>query len=185
MREIASLLRQRRWAWGVVLSAAGLALAMLATHATLLRRAAQAGTSLRGLQQQEHAMGQAHDALQVDGRPSLLRRFVSNASGDPEALLKRTQRSAVTAGVTLALISSANVPGTQQTVGHTELVLAFNGSYANVKGLLAETLDRSPSPVLRRFALRRLNSPTELQAQAGLWLVLPPLPSPDAMGEGH
>jgi hypothetical protein len=178
-----SALRYRRLAWGVAAVTGVLVLACLTTHAVQLHRLVTADASLRATRQQESK--QSHAVREVRGvEPYLLSHPVSpgKSPGDPTSLFTRAQRSAAAAGVPLVFISSATILSTERTLGHTEFGIAVSGTYAQVKGLLAETLERSADRVLRHLALRRLNSSAELRAEAVVWLLLPPA---EASGAGR
>ena len=89
-------------------------------------------------------------------------------------LLEELRRAASEAGVTLsALTSDARAP-TERTLGRLQIAVVLRGSYPAVKAAMAHVAARFPNLVFQRVSVRRLATPTDVEARVDVVLPSPP-----------
>jgi len=126
------------------------------------------------------AAGLARDlrALQATGSASApagdyARRLPPSAPVEP--VVDRLQRAGAAAGVTFGSFSATARPASEQALGRTELAVTLRGSYANLKPVLADVLQRFPALVLQHLTLRRGATGGDLEARIDVVLPTRPL----------
>ena len=177
--------RSRRVAATALCMAAAAALFMAGLQLALARQAAATSTLQQQLQSQRHLLASSLVQVPLNVHEGALQRLTSRTPSD-EALIKEIQRAALSLNVSLAGVSSTATAATEQSLGRRDLTFTLNGSYTNIKAVLAELRDRHPSVVLRHLTFRRMNAPSELQAQVGVQLLSrPQVSAGDVAGTGR
>lgn len=162
----------KRWAIGAGLALSALA-AMSAWRFGLDHEADELNASVAGLRQKLQAPSATRgaDLQAVDFTQRL------PAAIAVEPVVRELQRSSAALGVAFVSVSNAGRAATLQTLGRGELAITLRGAYPKLKTVLAETLDRFPGLIVQRLTLRRMATPTDLEAHVDLVLVTRPLPA--------
>lgn len=122
----------------------------------------------------------ASDGPSLKGPRSDLLTTLSGARGSAEQAIATVDHTARALGVSLASVSTTRTEATPQSLGRLDLTITLRGSYANLKQVIAETLDRFPAAVLQQLAFRRAAPGTDLEAQVRLTLLSTPAPQSSA-----
>lgn len=90
------------------------------------------------------------------------------------SLLEEFRRAATEAGVTiLSLTTDAREP-TERTLGRLQIAVVLRGSYPTVKVAMAQVAGRFPNLALQRVSVRRLATPTDVEARVDVMLPVAP-----------
>lgn len=89
-------------------------------------------------------------------------------------MLEEFRRAAAEAGVALSSVSTDARAATERTLGHLQAVVVLRGSYPAVKAAIAQVEARFPNLVLQRVSVRRLTTPTDVEARVDTVLPAPP-----------
>ncbi|MED5621551.1 GspMb/PilO family protein [Ideonella sp. BN130291] len=162
-----------------VLPAALLAAAcLLATLAawwrwTLDQRLIEANRMIQSLNVQAQSLARVSNNISPAPHAAQLRRLTANSPG-LESLVAEFERAGPAANVQVLGLASTATPATAASLGRVDVDVTLAGSYAGMRQVLAEVLARYPAVVVRHLVFRKLNAPTELQAQVGVQLLSPP-----------
>lgn len=89
-------------------------------------------------------------------------------------LLDELQRAAVEAGVSLSAVSTdVRTPG-ERTLGRLRLAVVLRGGYPAAKSAMAQVAARFPNLVFQRVSMRRLVTPTDVEARVDVMLPIAP-----------
>lgn len=159
---------QRRWQQGAL----GVALTTAAAAAIALSAWAwQTDQALRAVLAERAALDRRDRSPQV--APLVPVRTFADAlpSAAPVThLLARIQTSSLRSGAQWSGFAAVDRAGDARQFGRSEVRLTLRGSYPQIREVLADVSSGPPAPVLRRFAVRRIGSPAELEAQVEWWL---------------
>ncbi len=125
---------------------------------------------------QQLGAAQAAAASAVPAEPDFAQRLPDAPALEP--VYAELQRSSQAAGVAVSSVTSSFRDATLQTLGRAELSVTLRGKYADIKTVLAEVRSRYPGLLLQRLSLRRLTSPTDVEARLDLLLLTRPLQGP-------
>lgn len=93
-------------------------------------------------------------------------------------VLDSLQLASASRGVSLAAVSTQRTEATQTTLGRGNIKATLNGSYANIKLVLSDVMQQFPGLLVQQIVMRKMTSPTDVQAQVDLLLVSRPVESP-------
>jgi Tfp pilus assembly protein PilO len=110
-------------------------------------------------------------------RAETLSDFVQTVPSVIEArpVLADIQRMASRTGISLAGVQVQPRAPAPESLGRLDLTLSLRGSYANVKQLSGDLLDRHPNMTLSHLTMRKTASPTDLETSIVLTLWGAPL----------
>lgn len=102
--------------------------------------------------------------------------FVNRLPRAPAAapLLDEFRRAAAAAGVTLSSLTTDARASTERTLGRVQTAVVLRGSYPAVKAAIAQVAARFPNLVFQRVSVRRLATPTDVEARVDTVLPAPP-----------
>jgi len=87
------------------------------------------------------------------------------------------QQASASRGVSLAAVSTQRTEATQTTLGRVNIKATLNGSYANIKLVLSDVMQQFPGLLVQQIVMRKMTSPTDVQAQVDLLLASQPVES--------
>lgn len=89
-------------------------------------------------------------------------------------LLDEFRRAAAEASVALSSISTDVRKPTERTLGRFQAAVVLRGGYPAVKAALAQVAARFPNLVFQRVSVRRLATPTDVEARVDVMLSMAP-----------
>lgn len=156
----------------LVTAAAGLAAAAaLGSHLAVDRRAVHLDDGVARLNAEL-------SAIRIDSRgdqplrQDFIRRLPRVLLAAP--LLDEFRRAAAEGGVALSSVSIDAREPTERTLGRLQIAAVLRGSYPAVKAAVAEVAARFPNLVFQRVSVRRLATPTDVEARVDVVLSSPP-----------
>lgn len=93
-------------------------------------------------------------------------------------VIDSVQQASASRGVSLAAVSTQRTEAMQTTLGRGHIKATLNGSYANIKLVLSDVMQQFPGLLVQQIVMRKMTSPTDVQAQVDLLLVSRPVESP-------
>lgn len=116
-------------------------------------------------------------ALPASQKPAPKQDFTQSLPLEPQvhAVLQELQRSTQARGVVLTSVSTAMVEATPQRLGRVSFAVILQGSYAPLKGVLADLLDRYANLAVQGLTLQRRGTPLDVEARLELLLLSRPL----------
>lgn len=97
--------------------------------------------------------------------------MASSLTTRAHTLVESTQREAAVRGVQWLAVTSTLQPTSERSLAKLEVSLTLQGSYPQVKAVLADALTRTPAVVFRQLELRRAATGGDVAAQISLMLV--------------
>ncbi len=102
--------------------------------------------------------------------------MASHLTARAHALIESTQRAAAARGVQWLAVTSTPLPAGERSLAKLDLSLTLQGSYPQVKAVLADALSRTPPVVFKQLEVRRAATGGDVEAQLSLMLIgRPPL----------
>lgn len=83
---------------------------------------------------------------------------------DSRAFIQFFQSECASSGVEVEAISTWDASVSAEKLGRAGFSMDIDGSYSNIKSVLARTMGRTPNLVLRTLSIKRNGQPTEVQA---------------------
>lgn len=89
-------------------------------------------------------------------------------------VLEELRRAASETGVTLSSLTTDVRKPTERTLGRFQAAVVLRGGYPAVKAALAQVAARFPNLVYQRVSVRRLATPTDVEARVDVMLPMAP-----------
>ena len=86
-------------------------------------------------------------------------------------LIESSQRAAAARGVQWLAVTSTPLPSNERSLAKLDVSLTLQGSYPQVKAVLADALSRTPPVVFKQLELRRAVKGGDVEAQLSLMLI--------------
>ena len=86
-------------------------------------------------------------------------------------LIESSQRAAAARGVQWLAVTSTPLPSNERSLAKLDVSLTLQGSYPQVKAVLADALSRTPPVVFKQLELRRAATGGDVEAQLSLMLI--------------
>lgn len=154
---------------GLLIAASVAATATTLAHIELSKKIVAAHIALQALQRPiTDSIGAAQNAAVA----SFVERLGSAPSTDP--FLNTLQTAAKGLDVKVVSMAAEHHPATSQTLGRDDLSLTLRGSYANLKRVLSEILDRHRDVVVQHLAMTHGSLPGEQDLQVTLGVLSRP-----------
>lgn len=97
--------------------------------------------------------------------------MASSLTARAHTLIESTQREARVRGVQWLAVTSAPQPASGRSLSKLDVSLTLQGSYPQVKAVLADALSRTPAVVFKQLELRRAANGGDVEAQLSVMLV--------------
>lgn len=86
-------------------------------------------------------------------------------------LIHTSQSEAAARGVQWLAATSTPQPGSERSLPKWDVSLTLQGSYTQVKAVLAQATERTPPVVIRRIEMRRAANGSDVEAELALMLI--------------
>ena len=86
-------------------------------------------------------------------------------------LIESSQRAAAARGVQWLAVTGTPLPSNERSLAKLDVSLTLQGSYPQVKAVLADALSRTPPVVFKQLELRRAATGGDVEAQLSLMLI--------------
>lgn len=94
------------------------------------------------------------------------------------SVLDSLEQACASRGTLLTAVSTQSKDASQTTLSRDNIKATLNGSYANIKLVLSDVMQQFPGLLVQQIVMRKMTSPTDVQAQVDLLLVSRPVESP-------